>query len=771
MKFWSKSRRTLEGQDLPAEIYVPLVDSLYQEGRTLLVGYFMVVGPIILTFWKTGEILLLACALAFTLIAAARALDMRAYARARHIVKTNDAARRWEYRYGTGAASALAILGTWCYLGFATTSDSYVHFVSFSITIAYVIGITGRNFGSRRLVVVQILSVAIPMILGLLLYGDGYHWAFVPPFALFFVAVAFICDRLRHNLLDAVTSAREVSLLAERFDTALNNMSHGLCMFDAERRILVANHKLNEQIGLPKALELKHLNLSELVAKCVSVGTLSETNAVRLSQKLGDRLSVCTSEKFSVELQNERTLEFTVEPMENRGMVMLVEDVTERQRSEAKINQMARFDMLTGLPNRAILQACMKEAIKDASEGNVFAIHFIDLDQFKQVNDTLGHSRGDLLLKVVAKRLRNIVRNTDVVARFGGDEFIVLQSPITNEKEASSLAERILQSVGATYNIDGNEVAISASIGIALAPHDGKNADEMLRNADLALYRAKAESRDTWRFFKSKMETDARARRSLELDLRNAVANNAFEIYYQPIVDLKTKRIMTCEALLRWPHPERGLISPAEFMSVAEEMGIVTEIDQWVLQKACAECLRWPDVVGVAVNLSPIQFSRTNVPLLVRKTLETVGLAASRLEIEITETALLHNTAKSRAALRDLQRLGVRLSLDDFGTKYSSLSYLHSFPLHKVKIDQSFVQNLTDDTRLMTLLRGIVRLSTELGLRVAVEGIETMEQLALIAAEGGVDEVQGYLLGVPMPSSALRTLLNAATPLRVGRVA
>ncbi len=769
MKSLPKSRRTLEGSSIPPEIYIPLVDSLYQEGRTLLVGYFMAVGSILLTYWKSGDILLLACAGAFSLVAAVRALDMRAYTRVRDTIKASKAALHWEYRYGAGAASALSILGAWCFLGAAETSHPYVALVSFSITIAYVIGITGRNFGSRRLVIVQILSVAVPMIAGLVLYGGGFYLAFAPLLAMFFVAVLFICERLRHNLLNAVVSEREVSLLAERFNTALNNMPHGLCMFDADRRILVANHKFNEQFGLPQTLELKHVDLSELVAKCVNMRKLSELNARQFNLSLEDRLSRYTHEKFSIEMQDGRTLEFTIEPMENRGMVMLVEDITERKIAEAKINQMARFDTLTGLPNRAILQTRLESALKNSNRGHSFALHFIDLDQFKQVNDTLGHSRGDLLLEAVAQRLRNTVRSTDFVARFGGDEFIVLQSPIADEIEVLSLAERILHSVGTNYDIDNNEVVISASIGIAIAPNDGKSADEILRNADMALYRAKGESRDTWRFFKPEMEADARARRRLELDLRNALANEAFEIYYQPIVDLKTNRILTCEALLRWPHKERGLISPAEFIPVAEEMGIITEIDQWVLRKACVECRQWGGNINVAVNLSSLQFSRNNVPLLVCEALAASGLPANRLEIEITETILLQDTAKSRAALHELKRMGVRVSLDDFGTKYSSLSYLHSFPLHKVKIDQSFVQNLTSDPRMATLLRGIVRLSAELGLRVAVEGIETAEQLALVVAEEQIDEVQGYLFGVPLPASALRTLLRASSvPLAAG---
>jgi EAL domain-containing protein (putative c-di-GMP-specific phosphodiesterase class I) len=286
----------------------------------------------------------------------------------------------------------------------------------------------------------------------------------------------------------------------------------------------------------------------------------------------------------------------------------------------------------------------------------------------------------------------------------------------------------------------------------------------------MALYRAKAECRGTWRFFKSEMEADAQARRNLELDLRNALENDAFEIYYQPIFDLKTREIVACEALLRWPHPERGMIPPTEFIPVAEEMGLIVELGNQVLRKATLECKKWPSDVRVAVNLSPIQFSRGNIVSFIRETLAAADLSPSRLEIEITETTLLQNTRRNRSALHQLARLGVRISLDDFGTGYSSLSYLHKFPLHKVKIDQSFLQDLTTNDRRLILLRGMARLSTELGLRVAVEGIEREDQLAFLSLEGGVDEVQGFLFGMPMPSAEIRKRLYAA-PLKAVRVA
>ncbi|MEA2872979.1 MAG: hypothetical protein QOH67_2955 [Hyphomicrobiales bacterium] len=748
---------------VPPDIYIPLVDSLYKDGRTLLTGTIFVVGSILTTFWKTGEPLFLVCALAVVAVACVRGLVMRAYARIRTTVKSNAIARRWEKRYVAGAASSVGLLGIWCYIAFSRTSDPFAHLISFSMTIAYVVGIFGRNFGNSRSVIIQIMCAWVPITAALLLHGDIYHWIFAGLLGPFFLAVKFIAERLRLTLLDAVVASRDMALLAKRFDTALNNMPHGLCMFDAERRIVVANGRLSEHLGLPTGSELKGLSPERVVTLAVETGLIPNDQAERLVGDLNARLSGAETHAFAVDLHNSRTLEFTVQPMENGGMVLLGEDITERKIAQARINHLARFDSLTGLPNRTILRSRMDNALAECTAEQMCAVHFIDLDQFKQVNDTLGHSRGDLLLVAVAERLRKVVRETDVIARFGGDEFVVLQYPVTSLDQASALAQRMLEGLKGNYEIDGHEVAVSASIGLAIASATDTDADQLLKNSDMALYRAKAENRGTWRWFEAEMEARAQARRSLELDLRTALEAEAFDLYYQPIFDIRTRRILSCEALLRWHHHERGMVSPGEFISVAEEMGIIVELGQQVLRKACLECRRWPGDTRVAVNLSPIQFSRSNVPATIRQTLAATGLAADRLHVEITESTLLQDTRKTRAALRQLETIGVQVSLDDFGTGYSSLSYLHSFPLHKVKIDQSFVQDL-NNARRVTLLRGVARLSAELGLRVTVEGVETEEQLALIAGEASVDEVQGYLLGRPLPAADIRKLLNAMNP-------
>ena len=508
----------------------------------------------------------------------------------------------------------------------------------------------------------------------------------------FFVSFKFISDRLRRTLLDAVVSARDIALLANRFDTALNNMPSGLCMFDAEQRVVVVNNRLIELFDLP-AIDRKGETARDLVRDCVAAGTILRSESDRFASNLEQRLTGADKTGFTIQKQDGRTLSLTFQPMENGGSVALVEDITERREAEARIRHLARYDSLTGLPNRMHLRERMEATLATAGS-KPSAILFVDLDQFKQVNDTLGHPRGDLLLRAVADRLKRLVRESDIVARFGGDEFVVVQTPTAGPEEAATLARRIVAALSETYEIDGHQVVIGATIGIAMAPRDATGADHLLKNADMALYWSKAEQRGTWRFFEPGMDVRAQERRSLELDLRNALANGSFEIYYQPLFDLKTMKVTTCEALLRWQHPLRGMISPAEFIPVAEEMGLIVEIGNWVLHQACRTCATWPGDVRVAVNLSANQFRRGNVTGTVREVLAATGLDPSRLEIEITESVLLQDTRATRLILRQLRELGVRLSLDDFGTGYSSLSYLHGLPLNKVKIDRLFLEGL-----------------------------------------------------------------------------
>jgi diguanylate cyclase (GGDEF)-like protein len=742
---------------LPTEIYT----SLFSDPRTLLIGALGSMASAVIAAWKTAEPSLIICAVGIIGVSLARAADMQAFATRRQTVMTRADAMRWELRYIVGAATFMALMGAWCFFAFARTSDPVVQLLAFAMVLVNMIGVAARNFGSRLLVNAQLVCAGVPMTAALFIMGDVYFAVFGCVLVPFFVSLKTVADRLRRTLLDAVVATRDVTLLAGRFDTALNNMPHGLCMFDPNQRLVVSNKRIEEMLHIPAVP--RGASLRQLLQACVAADTLNAATMERLLSDLESRLTGKFDGELAVDTEDGRSLSLTFEPMQNGGSVVLIEDVTERKNAEAKIHHLARYDALTGLPNRIFFHDQMEWALATMKRGHHCAVLFVDLDQFKQVNDTLGHPAGDALLFAVAERLRNIIRESDLVARFGGDEFVVLQTPLRNPEAPANLARRIVEELSNSYDIDGHRVVIGASVGIAVAPRDGAGADVLLKNADMALYRAKSEGRGSWRFFEPEMDVKAQARRSLELDLRQAVATGAFEVYYQPLINLKTGKISTCEALLRWNHPERGMISPVEFIPIAEEMGLIVDIGNWVLRRACLDCAQWPDDVHVAVNLSPIQFRRGNVMRAITEALSDSGLATHRLEIEITESVLLQDTEATRALLLQLREFGVRISLDDFGTGYSSLSYLHLFPLHKVKIDRSFLSGVGANKRSLPLLRNVARLITELGMTVTMEGVETKEQLDLIMSETSVDEAQGYLFSRPVPVRELVKLLDPAS--------
>ena len=438
----------------------------------------------------------------------------------------------------------------------------------------------------------------------------------------------------------------------------------------------------------------------------------------------------------------------------------LQEQTAERARAEALVSHMAHHDALTMLPNRVRFRENLKQDLLRARPEQPIAVLCLDLDDFKAVNDTLGHPVGDALLKSVAQRLLNCVHETDTVARLGGDEFAIVQVAGAQPVAATVLAQQLIETIAAPYEIEGHSVVIGTSAGIALAPNDGSDPDELLKNADMALYRAKAEGRGTYRFFEAKMDADMQARRLLEMDLRGALARSEFEVHYQPLVDLNSARLNGFEALLRWRHPQRGLVSPAEFIPLAEEIGLIGLIGAWVLRQACTDAAGWPGELTVAVNLSPVQFKSKTLTLDVVAALGASGLPSSRLELEITEAVMLHDTETTLATLKELKALGTRISMDDFGTGYSSLSYLRKFPFDKIKIDQSFIRDLASRPESLAIVRAVAGLGSTLGIATTAEGVETMDQLRTVRAEG-CTQVQGFLLGKPKPASAIPVLLEA----------
>jgi diguanylate cyclase (GGDEF)-like protein/PAS domain S-box-containing protein len=445
---------------------------------------------------------------------------------------------------------------------------------------------------------------------------------------------------------------------------------------------------------------------------------------------------------------------------ERDAYLVAVVDITERRRAEARIAHMAHHDGLTNLPNRERFQERLKQALEQAQPGNKrVAVLCVDLDLFKNVNDSFGHPMGDRLLKMVADRLRSEVRGNNLVARLGGDEFAIILASDVSPNEASDCAVRLIKILSATYGIGSVEAVIGASIGIALSPGDGDTSEELLRNADMALYRAKEDGGGVHRFFEKEMDLQAQKRRDMELDLRRAFANGEFELHYQPLVDIAANRISGFEALLRWTHPEKGMISPAEFVPVAEDIGLIVALGEWVLREACTEAAKWPADIKIAVNLSPVQFRSRNLVQMVISALAQSGLSPTRLELEITESIFLAETEANLAILHQLRELGISVSMDDFGTGYSSLSYLRSFPFDKIKIDRSFVKDLVGRPDCVAIVRAISGLGRSLNITTTAEGVETIDQLDWLRAEG-CNEVQGFLFSAAKPAAEIEQLLS-----------
>jgi diguanylate cyclase (GGDEF)-like protein len=438
----------------------------------------------------------------------------------------------------------------------------------------------------------------------------------------------------------------------------------------------------------------------------------------------------------------------------------VIDDVTERKAAAAKIARLAHYDPLTGLPNRTLFREQLERELSFVRRGAQLAVLYLDLDHFKSINDTLGHPVGDELLKAVAARLRGCLRECDLIARLGGDEFAIVHTQLQHPKDAEVLAQRLRETVtNAAYDLTGHQTTTDVSIGIALSPADGTEIDELVKHADLALYGAKAEGRANYRYFEPAMNARMRQRRGLEIDLRSALANGEFDLHYQPFINLQTESIVGCEALLRWNHPERGMIPPLEFISVAEETGLINAIGDWVLRRACTEAMNWPDHVSVAVNVSPMQFRSPGLALAVAASLAASGLPARRLELEVTESVLMQNNEATLATLHQIRNLGVRISMDDFGTGYSSLSYLRSFPFDKIKIDRSFIGDLAKGDNAVAIVQAILDLAKSLKMTTTAEGVETAAQQSLLQA-AGCNEMQGYLFSRPKPAAEIAELLN-----------
>jgi len=544
----------------------------------------------------------------------------------------------------------------------------------------------------------------------------------------------------------------------ERFNAAVNNMPLGFCMVDDEQNLVATNKRYGEIYRLPPDMIFPGTPLRTSLEYRAANGHFGDELGPDFVEK---RLAAARAPEPWHNIRTTRdgrTISVLHQPLAGGGSLSTHEDITARRQAEAQIAHMAHYDALTDLPNRVLFREHLVEALESVNRGKL-AVLCIDLDRFKAVNDTLGHPIGDALLRAVGDRLQASARPTDLVARLGGDEFAIVQAGTEQPFGATALATRLIAEIAKPFELDGHQVVIGASVGISIAPNDGSNPDKLLKNADMALYRAKSDGRDSCRFFEPEMDARMQARRTMEIDLRRALALGEFEVYYQPLITLKTEKISGFEALLRWHHPKRGMVPPMEFIPVAEEIGLIGQIGAWVLKQACLEAAKWPNDINIAVNLSPAQFRHRAVVLDVVAALGASGLPAHRLEVEITEAVLLQDTESNIGILDELRNLGVRISMDDFGTGYSSLAYLQKFPFDKIKIDRSFVNEL-DRPQSIAIIRAVTGLGSSLGMVTTAEGVETEKELQTLKKEG-CTEVQGYLFSKPVPAAQAAQLLQS----------
>ena len=561
--------------------------------------------------------------------------------------------------------------------------------------------------------------------------------------------------RIETSLID---NAAELEHMNVRFDAAINNMTQGLCMFDGDQKVLVSNVRYAKIYGLSRDQVKVGTSLREILEFRRENGTnfvLSPDAYINENVKKATEIH---------ELADGRIVSIARHPMQDGGWLTTHEDITDRAKSEKQIAFLAQHDLLTGLPNRAEFNARLEEASKRVKRyGGAITVMMLDLDKFKAVNDTLGHPAGDKLLVEVAQRLRSSIRETDLLARLGGDEFAIMQEGGHSQHEdAIALALRIIAAITQPFDLDGHQANIGTSIGIALAPEHGVEPQDLLKRADLALYRVKDGGRNDFRIFQPEMLEAAQTLQTAECDLRDAIEREEFELYYQPVMNAKTRTLCGVEALIRWRHPTRGLIGPDHFLPVAESTGLIVPIGDWVLQQACADAASWPAHIKIAVNISAVQFKKGNLFDVILCTLVETGLAPDRLELEITETALLENQEGHLAVIRQLKNLGISIALDDFGTGYSSVNYLTVFPFDKIKIDKSFTQDVLNRRDYRAVVASTLALAQGLGTVTTAEGVETEAQLEYMR-EAGVDFVQGYLLGRPVAVSQL-DFLNANLP-------
>jgi diguanylate cyclase (GGDEF)-like protein len=736
---------------------------LFNSVHTVLVGSLIHTLLAFLVFWKNGNPIYIPLGVLLFGVGIWRYLGMLKFTKTGTIANRAEAAA-WERHYVIrGSVQALTI-GLFCLLAFYPFNDHFAEIVAILMTFGSIVTVAGRNYGSPRMVAVFSAAFLLPIGTGLILRANIPDVVLALTVVLFFFIVRGTADNVRDVLFSAVIGHRTAKQLAQRFDRALNTMPHGLVMLNPNGQVAVANSEAAHLMLASSPEKLLGRSLKSLMARGVAAGFLSRKDAQFAEAQLTRALHEGRDRKLLLSFRNGRHFEFSTREGHDELGVITFEDVTARVEAEERVRFMARYDNLTRLANRAYFNEQVMEAMASGSRDRLCGLAVFDLDDFKSINDTLGHPVGDGLIYAVAERLASFAAEDVKISRFGGDEFMIFFDRIADEADFTQKLDAIFHGLQGEVDVAGHCLRIQCSAGAVLEVVGETDVDNMIVKADLALYKAKDQGKDSWRLFETTMDVAFRNRQIMKADLRAAVEALELRVVYQPIVAMDTMRIASCEALCRWDHPQLGPISPAIFIPLAEEMGIISEISSFMLKAACTECAKWPDPITVCINLSAKDFRDHSIVEKVHDALASSGLESHRLEIEVTETALLDDKSLTREYLAELKALGVRIALDDFGTGYSSLSYLHTLPLDKVKIDRSFLMDVVRNERSLQLLRGIADLSRSLGLVVTMEGVETFEQLKILALKVRPDLVQGFLFGSALTASGIDTMSTTVWP-------
>lgn len=743
---------------LPPIDYVSMIRSLYADRMSMLLGAYgsALAAAVAALEAKSPE---LGCfAVLFIVVGALRHLDMKAFDDVVLGDEDVEAALYWEGRATLGAAAIALLYGVWCLVSFWVVDDAFAELTAASVSVSVLVGVSQRNFAIDKLMTIQVLLIAVPLCLGLLLVGNIYYALLTLLLLPFFLSLRKIAGNARNVLLRAVHGRTKASALAGQLDAALDTMAHGLIMLDRNHLIEVANDTALLAFGIDNPSDWIGRPLYELFEHTLAIGRVPQAAARRIELLIETR----SSGKVLISNGEGHHFEASISSRDTKS-VLLFENISDRVAAQDRISYMARYDALTGLPNRAHFAELVEKALEarlDTFDLGHAALLIIDIDDFKHINDTLGHLAGDQLLHELGRRLPRVLPQNAIVGRLGGDEFIAFYTSPAGPEGIEADAERLLASLHQAYELPNRRLDIDVSIGLVVSPDRNNNFEQLMIKADLALNAAKSAGKNRIMPFHARMDTEYQFRQQLKTDLKTAIAEGKLHLAYQPIVDPRENRIVGCEALARWDHETYGAISPATFIPIAEETGMITELTRFVLGKATRDCHTWPGNAHVAVNISAYDFRSTDVAEMVSEALEESGLPAARLEIEVTETTVIEERDAAAAALLKLCRHGVGVALDDFGTGYSSLSYLSALPFTKLKIDRSFLTGIETDEHALKLLTNVVQIGKDLDLATTIEGVETEVQLNFVTNHTRADLIQGFLYGAPMSLDAISRLLE-----------